>query len=115
MNNVDKNTNIINKDRIYNLVYKIDYLVKNDNISEYITNIINNGNDLNYNFFIKTLIIYIENRINEIKKSKKLNIPTIVIIDTNCNPDLSTYPIPANDDSISSVSFILEELTKYLI
>lgn len=62
------------------------------------------------------IIIVGQNKeINAIKECKKLNIPTIVIIDTNCNPDLSTYPIPANDDSISSVSFILEELTKYLI
>lgn len=53
--------------------------------------------------------------INAIKECNKLNVPTIVIIDTNCNPDLVNYPIPANDDSISSVSIILEELTKCLI
>jgi small subunit ribosomal protein S2 len=37
-------------------------------------------------------------------------IPTICIVDTNCNPDLIPYPIPANDDSSSSINFILNYL-----
>lgn len=45
-----------------------------------------------------------------IKECMKLGIPTVCIVDTNCDPDLIPYPIPANDDSSSSVSFILDYL-----
>jgi len=36
-----------------------------------------------------------------IQECLRLGIPTICIVDTNCNPDLIPYPIPANDDSSS--------------
>jgi small subunit ribosomal protein S2 len=42
----------------------------------------------------------------------KLGIPTIAVVDSNCNPDLIPYPIPANDDSSSSISFIINYLVK---
>jgi small subunit ribosomal protein S2 len=45
----------------------------------------------------------------------KLGIPTICIVDTNCDPDLIPYPIPANDDSSSSVNFILNYLVNKII
>jgi small subunit ribosomal protein S2 len=45
-----------------------------------------------------------------IQECLRLGIPTICIVDTNCNPDLIPYPIPANDDSSSSVNFILNYL-----
>lgn len=34
-----------------------------------------------------------------VRDAAKMNIPSIGILDSNCNPDLITYPIPANDDS----------------
>nr|YP_009404951.1 ribosomal protein S2 [Lobelia melliana]ASA36936.1 ribosomal protein S2 [Lobelia melliana] len=39
-----------------------------------------------------------------------LGIPTICLIDTNCDPNLADISIPANDDSISSLQFILNKL-----
>jgi len=45
-----------------------------------------------------------------IQECLRLGIPTICIVDTNCNPDLVPYPIPANDDSSSSINFILNYL-----
>ena len=39
-----------------------------------------------------------------IRDSAKMNIPTIGIVDSNCNPDLITYPVPGNDDSVASVT-----------
>lgn len=53
--------------------------------------------------------------INAVKECIKLKIPLITILDTNCDPSLTNYFIPANDDSISSVSFILNELYKSII
>ncbi|MBZ3885157.1 28S ribosomal protein S2, mitochondrial [Sciurus carolinensis] len=38
-----------------------------------------------------------------VRDAAKMNIPTVGIVDTNCNPCLITYPIPANDDSPPSV------------
>lgn len=45
-----------------------------------------------------------------IQECLKLGIPTISIVDSNCDPDLIPYPIPANDDSSSSINFILNYL-----
>lgn len=41
-----------------------------------------------------------------VKESRKLGIPIIAIIDTNCDPDLIDYPIPGNDDALKSVRFL---------
>lgn len=38
-----------------------------------------------------------------IRDSAKMNIPTIGIVDSNCNPDLITYMVPGNDDSPASI------------
>ena len=41
-----------------------------------------------------------------IDEAKKLGIPVIGILDTNCDPDEMTYPIPGNDDAIRSVGLL---------
>ena len=38
-----------------------------------------------------------------VAEARKLNIPIIAILDTNCDPDLVDYPIPGNDDAIRAV------------
>lgn len=38
-----------------------------------------------------------------IRDAAKMNIPTVGVVDTNCNPCLISYPIPGNDDSPSAV------------
>ncbi|XP_064146709.1 small ribosomal subunit protein uS2m isoform X4 [Loxodonta africana] len=38
-----------------------------------------------------------------VRDAAKMNIPTVGVVDTNCNPCLITYPIPGNDDSPPSV------------
>ena len=47
-----------------------------------------------------------------IQECLKLGIPTIAIVDSNGNPDLIPYLIPANDDSTSSIHLILNYLAK---
>lgn len=44
---------------------------------------------------------------NAVAEARKLNIPVFGIIDTNCDPDVVDYPIPANDDAIRSVALIV--------
>jgi small subunit ribosomal protein S2 len=39
-----------------------------------------------------------------VAEARKLNIPVIAILDTNCDPDEVDYPIPGNDDAIRSVA-----------
>ncbi len=41
-----------------------------------------------------------------INEARRLNIPIIAIVDTNCDPDLVTYPIAGNDDAIRSIKCI---------
>lgn len=38
-----------------------------------------------------------------VRDSAKMNIPTVGIVDSNCNPNLITYPVPGNDDTPASV------------
>lgn len=48
--------------------------------------------------------------ITAVNECVKLKIPLISIVDTNCDPTLANFIIPANDDSISSVSLVIKEL-----
>ncbi len=41
-----------------------------------------------------------------VNEARKLNIPVIAIIDTNCDPDEVDYPIPGNDDAIRAVTLV---------
>ena len=41
-----------------------------------------------------------------IDEARKLNIPVIAMVDTNCDPDLVEFPIPANDDALRSIELI---------
>lgn len=45
--------------------------------------------------------------VNAVTEARKLNIPVFGIIDTNCNPEVVDYGIPANDDAIRSITFIV--------
>lgn len=49
---------------------------------------------------------------NAVRECLKLSIPLVSILDTNCDPTLTNYVVPANDDSVSSVSLILNEFSK---
>lgn len=43
-----------------------------------------------------------------VAEARRLNIPTFAIVDTNSNPNLVDYPIPANDDAAKSIALIME-------
>ena len=47
-----------------------------------------------------------------VAEAKRLGIPTFAIVDTNSNPNAVDHVIPANDDAASSVSLIMEIITK---
>ena len=50
-----------------------------------------------------------------IKEAKAKGIKVVGIADTNIDPTLADYPIPANDDAISSVRYILEKVKEVII
>ena len=47
---------------------------------------------------------------NAVKEAQKLGVPTMALIDTDCDPDAVDLPIPGNDDGIRSIDLILSEL-----
>ena len=47
-----------------------------------------------------------------IKEAHKLGIPVIAVVDTNSNPDLVDFPIPANDDASKSIALIMNVIGK---
>nr|YP_009496524.1 ribosomal protein S2 [Actinocyclus subtilis]AWT39237.1 ribosomal protein S2 [Actinocyclus subtilis] len=57
------------------------------------------------------IIIDQKREISAIRECRKLNIPIISILDTNCDPDLVDIPIPGNDDAVRSIKLILKSLT----
>ena len=57
------------------------------------------------------IIIDQKREMTAIKECRKLNIPIISILDTNCDPDLIDIPIPGNDDAVRSIKLILNSLT----
>ena len=50
-----------------------------------------------------------------IAEAKKLNIPIVAIVDTNCDPDEVDYPIPGNDDAIRAVKLIAETMANAIL
>ncbi len=41
-----------------------------------------------------------------VAEARKLNIPVVAVLDTNCDPDVVDYPIPGNDDAIRAVDLL---------
>jgi small subunit ribosomal protein S2 len=48
-------------------------------------------------------------------EAKKLNIPVVAVVDSNCNPDNIAYPIPANDDAIKTIRLICSKIADAVI
>nr|YP_636395.1 ribosomal protein S2 [Staurastrum punctulatum]Q32RY1.1 RecName: Full=Small ribosomal subunit protein uS2c; AltName: Full=30S ribosomal protein S2, chloroplastic [Staurastrum punctulatum]AAX45757.1 ribosomal protein S2 [Staurastrum punctulatum] len=57
------------------------------------------------------IIIDQQKEATAVEECIKLGIPTICLVDTDCDPDLTDMPIPANDDARSSIRWILDKLT----
>nr|YP_010536902.1 ribosomal protein S2 [Helicotheca tamesis]UYC30689.1 ribosomal protein S2 [Helicotheca tamesis] len=62
---------------------------------------------------IPDIVIIVDQKreITAIRECRKLNIPIVSILDTNCDPDLVDIPIPGNDDAVRSIKLILKSLT----
>jgi small subunit ribosomal protein S2 len=61
------------------------------------------------------IIIDQKREMTAIRECRKLGIPIVSILDTNCDPDLVDIPIPGNDDAVRSIKLILKSLTESII
>jgi small subunit ribosomal protein S2 len=61
------------------------------------------------------IIIDQKREMTAIKECRKLGIPIVSILDTNCDPDFVDIPIPGNDDAVRSIKLILRSLTDSII
>ena len=52
---------------------------------------------------------------NAVAEAKKLGIPVVAIVDTNCDPDDADYIIPGNDDAIRAIKLITESIANAVI
>ena len=50
-----------------------------------------------------------------VQEARKLNIPVVAIIDTNCNPDDIDYIIPGNDDAIRAIKLFASKFADAVI
>jgi len=51
-----------------------------------------------------------ENEGNAVCEAKRLNIPVVALLDTNCDPDAADYPIPGNDDAMRSIRLVTAKI-----
>ena len=47
-----------------------------------------------------------------VAEARRLGIPVVAPLDTNCDPDLVDYPIPGNDDAIRSIQLFCKEMSE---
>ncbi|MBQ7982971.1 MAG: 30S ribosomal protein S2, partial [Clostridia bacterium] len=52
---------------------------------------------------------------NAVLEAKKLGIPVVAIVDTNCDPDDADYIIPGNDDAIRAIKLIASVLANAVV
>jgi len=48
-------------------------------------------------------------------EAKRMGIPVVATVDTNCNPDEIDYPVPANDDAIRAIKLICNKIAEAVI
>ncbi|MDZ7586802.1 MAG: 30S ribosomal protein S2 [Patescibacteria group bacterium] len=57
-------------------------------------------------------IVDVKKEIAAVKEARMKNIPVVALVDTNTDPDLIDYPIPANDDAVSSIKLIVAKIAE---
>ena len=50
-----------------------------------------------------------------VAEARRMGIPIVAVVDTNCNPDGITYPIPGNDDAIRAISLFTSIIANAVI
>ncbi len=50
-----------------------------------------------------------------VKEAKKLGIPIVAVVDTNCDPDVADYVIPGNDDAIRAIRLVTSKIAETIL
>jgi len=50
-----------------------------------------------------------------VQEARRLGIPVVAPLDTNCDPDVIDYPIPGNDDAIRSIQLFCKEMAEAIV
>jgi len=66
---------------------------------------------------LPSMIVIVDGKTESIaiQEAQKLEIPIVCIVDSNTNPTLCNYPIPANDDSIRTIQLLVTEIADAII
>src|SRR6185295_6079197 len=59
-------------------------------------------------------VVDIKREHNAVAEARRLKIPIVAVVDTNCDPDLVDYPVAGNDDAIRSVRLILSVVVQII-
>lgn len=61
------------------------------------------------------VVIDLNKEMIAVKEAKKLGIPIVAIVDTNCNPDLADVVIPGNDDAIRAIRLVTGKMAEAIL
>jgi ribosomal protein S2 len=61
------------------------------------------------------VIVDVEREFTALQEAIRLEIPVVAIVDTNCDPRVVQYPIPANDDSIRTIQIIISAMVDAIL
>lgn len=60
-------------------------------------------------------VVDLNKEANAVKEAKKLGIPVVAIVDTNCDPDVADYVIPGNDDAIRAIRLVTQKICEAIL
>ncbi|MCL5409057.1 MAG: 30S ribosomal protein S2 [Candidatus Omnitrophica bacterium] len=80
-------------------------------------NLLKKFGGIRYMHRLPSSIIIVDTRkeTNAVNEARKKGIPIVGIVDTNGNPDIIDYPIPANDDGYKSIQLVLSKLSESIM
>jgi len=61
------------------------------------------------------IVVDIKKEAIAVREARKLGIPCVGIVDTNCDPTEVDYPVPGNDDAIKSIALIISTLSDFAL
>ncbi|MBK6681399.1 MAG: 30S ribosomal protein S2 [Ignavibacteriales bacterium] len=61
---------------------------------------------------VAVFIVDVKKESIAVKEAKRLDIPVFAMVDTNCDPDLIDYVIPANDDAVKTIELVIKTMVE---